>query len=82
LGPAVDARRVSLIALRGEGARATLNGAFKYPLSSGFLIGSLTKGLSNELGSAGGEVIAESGVLLVSVSPLSDEGFVRPAEVF
>jgi thiamine pyrophosphokinase len=74
LEPSALTRRVSLIPLRGQVAGATLSGAFKYPLERGLLRPGLTLGLSNELGPRGGGLSVESGTLLVSVSPLSDEG--------
>jgi hypothetical protein len=82
LGPAAEARRVSLIPLRGQVAGASLKGAFKYPLENGVLKEGLTLGLSNELGPEGGVISIGSGILLATVSPLSDEGFVRPEPVF
>jgi thiamine pyrophosphokinase len=82
LSPSGEPRRVSLIPVRGEAEGASLSGAFKYPLARGVLSESLTKGLSNELGHGGGIVSIERGILIVSVSPLSDEGFARKAPDF
>jgi thiamine pyrophosphokinase len=82
LGEAPLTRRVSLLPLLGEVAGASLFGLFKYPLESGVLRPGYTRGLSNELEPGGGRLAVRSGALLVSVSPLSDEGFPRPQPGF
>jgi thiamine pyrophosphokinase len=79
LGPAAFLRRVSLVPLLGPAAGVALEGAFKYPLSGGVLRPGFTLGLSNELGPPGGRVALGSGALLVSVSPLGDEGPGKPS---
>ena len=78
LSASPEPRRVSLIPIRGEAMGASLTGDFKYPLSGGTLAENLTRGLSNELGPSGGAISIESGTLIITVSPLADEGFVRP----
>ncbi|MDR1656219.1 MAG: thiamine diphosphokinase [Deltaproteobacteria bacterium] len=75
--PQIGDRRVSLVPLKDKVTGITLSGGFKYPLSNEDLFLGLTRSLCNELDSTGGTLSLTSGTLLVTISPLDDEGF-RP----
>ena len=73
-----SARRVSLIPMGARVSGATLEGPFMYPLFDDSLLPGRTRGLSNELAPEGGVVSIKGGILLVSVSPVDDEGLGPP----
>jgi thiamine pyrophosphokinase len=70
LNPLPIYRRVSLIPISPRVSKVRLSGDFKYPLNDEDLVLGLTRGVSNEMGPAGGNVFVGSGLLIVTVSPL------------
>ncbi|MDR1051807.1 MAG: thiamine pyrophosphokinase [Deltaproteobacteria bacterium] len=71
LPPAEAVRRVSLLPLSAAAGSVSLEGGFRYPLDRGELLFGRTRGLSNELGPGGGRICCGTGLLLVTVSPLT-----------
>ncbi|MDR1110816.1 MAG: thiamine diphosphokinase [Deltaproteobacteria bacterium] len=74
INPGQGSRRVSLVPLSPRVSRIRLDGCFRYPLDDEDLVLGQTRGVSNELGPGGGNVFLAAGHLLVSVSPLDEDG--------